>query len=462
MVAAGGAVGGLRRVDEGGGRRVTGSRRAVSRGTRRPVRIQLPLRVAGRRWSRRFSCGERACRVRCVWCCDGRDASAARVLQTGLSSARDGRGRVLRRTARDGVRGCGASHHSARLVAPRPRHGASAPPRKAMDGSTLRLLRSHGHRPHPRRHLPPPLQSAAWLVDPGLPAPHQAALEVRRGSTASLLANPARGAQESPSRTTLPEYDPECYLCPTNTRATGDVMPAYTSTYIFVNDYSAVKEDQQDYVQPVNASDTSSLLLQAEGVKGRCYVITFHPAHNRTLADLSPSETLPVVETWNALYRAHLPSSHPHFAAPPESLGMQLPRDQYTYLQIFENKGAAMGCSNPHPHGQAWCTSGVPEEPALEIENMKKYKKTHGRGLLSDYVKLELQKGERVFYSNDSWAAMCPWWATWPFEVLVVCRREVRSLPELTLAETAELADVVAQVTKRYDNLFETQFPYSR
>ncbi|KAI5788373.1 galactose-1-phosphate uridyl transferase [Geopyxis carbonaria] len=273
---------------------------------------------------------------------------------------------------------------------------------------------------------------------------------------------PWQGQQESPSKTVLPAYDPSCYLCPSNTRAGGEIMPKYQNTFVFVNDFSAVKDEQPDYdiAEPSN-EDISSLLLKAKGVKGRCYVITFNPAHNLTLADLPPASILPIIETWISLYAAHLPSTHPDYKAPTSDLGILPVKEQYSYLQIFENKGAAMGCSNPHPHGQAWCTSGIPDEPLTELKNMAAYKAEHGRALLKDYVDLELRKKERIVFENDTWVVLCAWWAIWPFEVMVIPKREVASIPQLHDTEKQGLAEAIAQVTKRYDNLFETSFPYS-
>lgn len=208
-------------------------------------------------------------------------------------------------------------------------------------------------------------------------------------------------------------------------------------------------------------TDKSSLLLQAAGVRGKCYVICFNPSHNLTLADIPTEMIVPIIKTWTALYASHLPKSSPYYQAPAAELGITAPRDQYTYMQIFENKGAAMGCSNPHPHGQVWTTTSIPEESSLEIQNMKEYKRKHGTGLLKDYVDLEIAKEKRIVALNDHFAALCPWWAVWPFETMIICRREVRSLPELTEDEQVGLAKVISIVTKKYDNLFETNFPYS-
>ncbi|KAL7269838.1 galactose-1-phosphate uridyl transferase [Rhizina undulata] len=276
---------------------------------------------------------------------------------------------------------------------------------------------------------------------------------------------PWQGQQETPSKTALPAYDPSCYLCPGNPRASGAKNPAYTRPFAFTNDFSAVKASQPAYspASPTSASDKSPLLLRATGITGKCYVLTFSPQHHLTLADMSPAEILPIIHKWRSIYAAHLPRDHPSFAAQQdaEGEGIEEIKEQYDYMQCFENKGAAMGCSNPHPHGQIWTTVGIPEEPATEIWNMTRYKQTHGTGLLADYVQLELEKNGRIVVKNDTWVALCPWWATWPFEVLVLPIREVGSLVELTEDENVGLAEVLAEVTKRYDNLFETSFPYS-
>lgn len=138
------------------------------------------------------------------------------------------------------------------------------------------------------------------------------------------------------------------------------------------------------------------------------------------------------------------------------------PNAQYRWMQIFENKGAAMGCSNPHPHGQIWTTTGMPEEPGLELAELRKYRREQGgASLLEDYAVLEMEKGERVIFSNASFVALCPWWATWPFETMIVSRAHKRALVDLNAEERLHLAEGIAEVTRRYDNLFETHFPYS-
>ncbi|KIW05802.1 galactose-1-phosphate uridylyltransferase [Verruconis gallopava] len=281
---------------------------------------------------------------------------------------------------------------------------------------------------------------------------------------------PWQGQQEPASKITLPQYDESCYLCPGNKRAQGDVNPKYESTYVFVNDYSAVREEQAAYEPQEQDGSLANRLLRAEPVTGKCYVICFNPAHNRTLADMSPVEILPVIDTWTKIYAAHIsPMSPLAHVAPttrlPETADnthIQGPKEQYRYMQIFENKGAAMGCSNPHPHGQVWTTTGLPEEPALELAQLQKYRDEHGgANLLVDYAALEQSKGERSVYENASFLAVCPWWATWPFEVMIVSKEHKRALVDFNDRERMLLAEAIAEVTRRYDNLFETSFPYS-
>lgn len=183
-------------------------------------------------------------------------------------------------------------------------------------------------------------------------------------------------------------------------------------------------------------------------------------------------DTLPIVETWTRIYAIHLAPTNPlqqvaaklellNRAAPPETV-VPPPSQQLRYMQIFENKGAAMGCSNPHPHCQIWTTSTLPEEPAAELIHMAKYRHEHsGRHLLGDYVKLEMEKQERIVYQNESFLVVCPWWAIWPFEVMIIAKRHVRALVDFTEQERFKFADAIQEVTRRYDNLFETSFPYS-
>ncbi|KAJ2906374.1 galactose-1-phosphate uridyl transferase [Zalerion maritima] len=296
---------------------------------------------------------------------------------------------------------------------------------------------------------------------------------------------PWQGQQEAPSKSSLPEYDPKCYLCPGNKRAQGDSNPSYTNTFVFVNDYSAVKEEQAPYSPGSNNSgaeeedDLGATLLQAQSVTGKCYVLTFSPQHNVTLADMTSDDILPVVETWTRIYASHISSpsssssSPPYLASqaatclaslPPLEPGVSLPsppKQQLRYMQIFENKGSAMGCSNPHPHCQVWATSTLPEEPSMELRNMTSYRRAKKRHLLADYAELEIERKERVVWQNETILIVCPWWAVWPYEVLVLPKRHVRTLVDFTGDERKQLAEAIQEVGRRYDNLFECHFPYS-
>lgn len=212
------------------------------------------------------------------------------------------------------------------------------------------------------------------------------------------------------------------------------------------------------------------MLLKAEPVTGKCYVVTFSPTHNLTLADLEPREIIHVISTWTQLYTAHISPKSPlaqvagPTTLPPASHQNNLPRSnaQYRYMQIFENKGAAMGCSNPHPHGQIWTTTGLPEEPAAEQEQLLQYRREQGgANLLEDYATLEVEKEERVVFKNETFVTVCPWWAVWPFEVMIMAKRHKRALVDFDDEERGDLAEAISDVTRRYDNLFETHFPYS-
>ncbi|KAF6819436.1 galactose-1-phosphate uridylyltransferase [Colletotrichum plurivorum] len=262
----------------------------------------------------------------------------------------------------------------------------------------------------------------------------------------------------------------KCYLCPRNPRAAGDSNPDYKNTFVFVNDYSAVKEDQAEYKPEEGSDDLAASLLRAEAATGKCYVLTFSEKHHVTLADMTTQEIAPVIDVWTQIYAAHLSPSNPlskvaaalQLPAPTPESTVPKPRDQLRYMQIFENKGAAMGCSNPHPHCQVWTTSTMPEEPGTELVQMAKYRGEHaGRHLLGDYVKVEIEKKERTVFENDGFIVVCPWWGIWPFEVLILPKRHVRALVDLSAEERLQFAEAIQEVARRYDNLFETHFPYS-
>ena len=235
----------------------------------------------------------------------------------------------------------------------------------------------------------------------------------------------------------LPAHDPTCYLCPGNARVGGVVNPDYTGTYVFDNDFAALKPEVPEAAAP------ASELFRYEPEAGRCRVICFSPRHDLTLPELPQAAVEQVVATWTAETR--------DLAA----------HDFIHYVQVFENKGAQMGASNPHPHSQVWASRHVPNEPAKELRTQATYKVQHGHCLLCDYVGAETQSGTRVVAENEAAVAVVPYWAVWPFETLVVMRRHTAALTDLTDNEASGLADLLRRVTTRYDNLFEVSFPYS-
>jgi UDPglucose--hexose-1-phosphate uridylyltransferase len=234
-------------------------------------------------------------------------------------------------------------------------------------------------------------------------------------------------------------YDPTCYLCPGNMRAGGLKTPVYEQTFVFGNDYAALKLDA-----PLFVSDEQDRgLLVAEGESGVCRVICFSPRHDLTLAKMQVAEIRAVVDVW---------------AAQCQELGA---REDIGYVQIFENRGAMMGASNPHPHGQIWASRSIPNEIVLELAGQKKYFAEHGKNLLVAYAELELALGERVVAKNASFIAVVPFWAVWPFEVMVLPVRQVGGLDGLNDAERDDFAAILREVTATYDKVFDTPFPYS-
>ncbi len=252
---------------------------------------------------------------------------------------------------------------------------------------------------------------------------------------------PWQGQVERPPQETRPAHDPACYLCAGNERAGGKRNPDYTSTFVFTNDFSALLPD----TPPAPAGGNP--LLHAESEAGECRVICFSPRHDLTLPEMPLADIRGVVDLW---------------AAQTAELGQR-----YRWVQVFENKGAVMGCSNPHPHGQIWAGSALPHEPAKEDRQQRAYFELHGRPLLLDYAALELEQAEswqlspRIVVANDHWLALVPYWALWPFEILLLPRRHVLRLPDLRDDERDALADILKRLLTRYDNLFETSFPYS-
>jgi UDPglucose--hexose-1-phosphate uridylyltransferase len=246
---------------------------------------------------------------------------------------------------------------------------------------------------------------------------------------------PWQGQRESEGNHQRASYDPQCYLCPGNKRA-GDVHnPTYTEPFVFRNDFSALLPDT-----PLKDAPKSDL-FRTEPARGECRVICFSPRHDLTLPEMALGDIQKVINVW---------------AAQTVELG-----GKYKWVQVFENKGALMGCSNPHPHGQIWASSFLPQFPAQEHLAQREYFGKHSKPLLVDYVEQEIKNQVRVIEQNAHWVLLVPYWATWPFEYLLVPVRHVQRLPDLNEAERKSLAEILKLGLTRYDNLFETSFPYS-
>jgi UDPglucose--hexose-1-phosphate uridylyltransferase len=242
--------------------------------------------------------------------------------------------------------------------------------------------------------------------------------------------------EATPAEASVP-FDPNCYLCPGNARAGGVRNPGYSGTYVFDNDFAALRPDT-----PAGEFRERELLL-ARSESGQCRVVCFSPRHDLTLARMSVNEIRAVVDTWCD-----------EFA----KLGRQ---PDVRAVQIFENRGAMMGCSNPHPHGQIWANESVPEGLAKEAAAQQSYFQKHSSSLLEAYLRLELEIKERLVCANEHFVMAVPFWAIWPYETLLISRRSVSALPELNEEERDGLARILRQSTIRYDNLFKTSFPYT-
>jgi UDPglucose--hexose-1-phosphate uridylyltransferase len=242
---------------------------------------------------------------------------------------------------------------------------------------------------------------------------------------------------EAPSPDERPAYDPACYLCPGNERAGGARNPDYTGTFVFDNDFSGLLPDT-----PTGEMGVDDLLL-AESERGITRVLCLSPRHDLTLAEMTTPEIRAVVDAWveQTVVLGAIP--------------------WVRHVQVFENRGAMMGASNPHPHGQIWASEHLPDEPARELDGQRAFLRQHDRCLLCAYLDLEIVRGERLVCKNEHFVALVPFWAVWPFETMILPRRHVADLPALTGDERDALADLVRRLGIRYDNLFETSFPYS-
>ncbi len=268
-----------------------------------------------------------------------------------------------------------------------------------------------------------------------LARPHRRFNPLNRGW---VQVSPQRMGRPWQGETTAPDppppaYDPACYLCPGNARVGGEANPDYTGVYVFPNDFPALAEEAE-------GGQPDDPLFRAEASAGVCRVICFSPDHGKSLPLLTPEQLRAVVDCW---------------ADQTAELGQR-----FASVQVFENKGAMMGCSNPHPHGQVWATAHWPQEIATEDECQRAYFAEHGRALLLDVAEREAA-GERVVEANGDWLAVVPFWAAWPFEVLLLPRFPVQRMPQLNGGQRGSLAAILKAVTTRYDNLFHTSFPYS-
>ncbi|MBU2862850.1 UDP-glucose--hexose-1-phosphate uridylyltransferase [Reinekea forsetii] len=247
---------------------------------------------------------------------------------------------------------------------------------------------------------------------------------------------PWQGQSEPINEPQLPAHDENCFLCPGNKRISGDVNPNYNGPFVFQNDFAALQADSPDSPQ------SQDPLFQLKAETGEAHVICFSPDHSKTLPELTHSQLLSVVETWTQQY-------------------IELSK-RFQWVQIFENKGAAMGCSQPHPHGQIWANSSIPTLPKKESQQQTQYYQAYQKNLLLEYAQKEDTNNVRTVYKNHDWIVVVPYWASWPFETLLMPRlRQVSHFHQLTEKEKKSLADAIKVLTTKYDNLFNTSFPYS-
>ena len=246
---------------------------------------------------------------------------------------------------------------------------------------------------------------------------------------------PWQGGKEKVPEENRPEYDPGCYLCPGNVRANGEANPQYSDTFVFTNDFAAMLPDT-----PLSDAP-SEKLLQYESVQGTSRVICFSPKHHLTLPELSIDEIRKVIQVWESQFNEL--------------------SQIYDWVQIFENKGAVMGCSNPHPHGQIWASNFLPNEAAKENQNQIEYKNKHRSNLLLDYVNQEISERIRVVVENEDWIVVVPFWAIWPFETLLIPKVHIPDFNHINQSQQLSLAEILKEHLTRYDNLFEVSFPYS-
>ncbi len=252
---------------------------------------------------------------------------------------------------------------------------------------------------------------------------------------------PWQGAREQRGRPVIPVHDAGCYLCPGNTRASGDRNPDYLGTYVFANDFPAMLPADVDPILAEPVPTDAAGLLRSERVAGECRVLCFSDRHDLDLATLSMSALRSVVDLWGEQV---------------EELSAT-----YRWVQVFENRGALMGASSPHPHGQLWASSSLPGTPALEDARQRQHHATHGTPLLGDYLSHEVAADERIVARTDGWVALVPYWATWPYELLIVSENDVPALPLLSDLARDGLAELLSVIVPTLDALHDEPMPYS-
>ena len=247
---------------------------------------------------------------------------------------------------------------------------------------------------------------------------------------------PWQGQEEEKNDEERPSHDPNCYLCAGNTRANGEKNPNYTDTYVFVNDFSALQEESPNF-------EVHDGLFHAVSESGICKVVCFSPDHSKSLADMEVDAIEKVVKLWQEEYR---------------KLGNN---PKINYVQIFENKGSIMGCSNPHPHGQIWSQNTLPNEVVKKDASQKAYYLTNGVSLLSDYIKQEIKNDERIIYQNKNFLVLIPFWAVWPYETMILPKLHQTNISQMNEEQSLDFAKAISVLTSKYDRLFNTSFPYS-
>jgi UDPglucose--hexose-1-phosphate uridylyltransferase len=247
---------------------------------------------------------------------------------------------------------------------------------------------------------------------------------------------PWQGQEEEVNQNLRPSHDKNCYLCSGNTRANGAINPDYDSVFVFTNDFAALQNDSKTF-------SLNEGLLKAESEQGICRVVCFSPDHSKSLAQMEISAIEKVIDTWKKEY---------------VELGKM---DTINYVQIFENKGSVMGCSNPHPHGQIWSQSTLPNEVVKKDGQQLDYYQENNSLLLVDYLNQELTKNERIIFENDAFVILVPFWAVWPFETMIIPKQSQKSIVDVSTSDCSKFAEAISVLTKAYDKLFNCSFPYS-